>query len=539
MHPDNGGNPAKFAELRKASDEMVKLVRSGGGGKGGAAGPIPGVSSSSADTTGNQRGGLSGLYQRTSSNTRMGGKVDGGVYQNPAGAGGRLHGMYTRVPDEGKPGGGGGAAGIYSKSKSDSLDRGAVDARGDTPHLVNQFNDGFNPIPIGSGSGGPVGGGRPAGNGSGRNTTGIYRANPETAAARSTTPGNGNHVHDNSSNMASYAIPANVRNSKPSGVPGGFNNVAAASARLPPDHPSLRRQPPSQRHGNPDGVARDRRGPPPHGNTSKLQQRNVKTSVDVPLESIYLGGTVQVSVERTRSCDACKGSGLQSRQIEVPCNVCGGNAVPVRSQPGIASQQCPGCLDTGTTTFQPRCVECNGTGGSKSAERVSVPIPAGIPDGQEITVQGEGHDFQDGKPAGDLLVRVGQLESETCERVGQDIVIARTIPLRMAVTEGYQSYHNLPDGTRINFLSTHPVRPGTVLRCEGAGMPAYRDVPRGDLLVVCKVEFPTRLAKPPSEPRPNDIIAVEATGRQADAARKALHTRDFDSFETAAAGFEQ
>ena len=51
-----------------------------------------------------------------------------------------------------------------------------------------------------------------------------------------------------------------------------------------------------------------------------------------------------------------------------------------------------------------KCSTCGGTGKVKKRKKIHVKIPAGIDDGQQLRVAGQGEPGVNGGPAGDLYV---------------------------------------------------------------------------------------------------------------------------------------
>ena len=118
-------------------------------------------------------------------------------------------------------------------------------------------------------------------------------------------------------------------------------------------------------------------------------------------------------------------------------------------------------------------------------------IPAGIDDGQTISLRGEGNGGVQGGAAGDLYVTVYVKEHKMFQRDGQDIMLEMPISfvqatlgasLTVPTVDGKVEYE-IPEGTQT----------GTVFRLRGKGVPNLNGRGRGDQYVKVNVEIPKNL----------------------------------------------
>ena len=87
---------------------------------------------------------------------------------------------------------------------------------------------------------------------------------------------------------------------------------------------------------------------------------------------------------------------------------------------------CNKCRGTGKIIHQP-CTKCRGMGRIRRQHKINVSIPAGIDDGQTISLRGQGGEGVNGGPAGDLLVTVIVQPHAYFEREGNDVLIEQDI----------------------------------------------------------------------------------------------------------------
>ncbi len=127
-------------------------------------------------------------------------------------------------------------------------------------------------------------------------------------------------------------------------------------------------------------------------------------------------------------------------------------------------------------------------------KKIRVTIPAGIDEGHQIRLSGEGEAGPRGGPAGNLYVAVHVTPHATLRRDGTEIF--HELPLSIA---------QAALGTRIRIptiegeeeIEVRPgTQPGTEIRLRGRGVPHLRRPgTRGDLHVMVRVNVPTKLSK--------------------------------------------
>jgi len=127
----------------------------------------------------------------------------------------------------------------------------------------------------------------------------------------------------------------------------------------------------------------------------------------------------------------------------------------------------------------------------KKQKHIAVTIPAGIDDGQAISLRGQGNAGFNGGPAGDLIVGVRIRPHSNFRRDGTTVLYEHPITfvqaalgaeLEIPTIDGKVKY-TLPAGTQT----------GTTFRLRGKGIPELRSQRRGDQFVTVKVQVPSSL----------------------------------------------
>jgi len=227
------------------------------------------------------------------------------------------------------------------------------------------------------------------------------------------------------------------------------------------------------------------------------QGTDVGASVFIAFEEAAKGCKKKVKVERVTTCSDCSGSGARRGTSPTTCPVCGGSGMVNRQQRtpfGVMQTQspCSRCQGRGRIIENP-CPTCSGQGRVRKSSEVGINIPAGIDDGQVITIPGHGNAGQNGGPAGDLQVQVTVRPHPLFERDGFNIWYELPITYAQAALGAEVEIPTL-DG-KIPYTIKDGTQPGDVLRVRGKGIPYINGRGTGDLLLKVVVEVPKNLNK--------------------------------------------
>jgi len=227
----------------------------------------------------------------------------------------------------------------------------------------------------------------------------------------------------------------------------------------------------------------------------------VHVGISVTFEEAAFGCEKDVSVQRVEMCDECTGSGCKKGTTAEKCSQCNGSGAVTTQQRtmfGVMQSQsvCPKCSGRGKIIHQP-CEKCKGLGMVRRNRTIRVKIPAGIDEGQTISMRGEGSSGINGGEAGDLYVTVSIRPHESFRREGtsvrQNIKIsfvqaALGADIEVSTLDG-KVRHTIPSGTQT----------GTTFRLKGKGIPNLRGNGRGDHFVTVTLEVPTSLSSEQKE----------------------------------------
>ena len=235
--------------------------------------------------------------------------------------------------------------------------------------------------------------------------------------------------------------------------------------------------------------------------TRTMRGRDIRTRVRLSLEEIAKGCTKEVSIERNRPCPDCGGRGARSSSDLKTCPTCHGsgqvqNVVNSLFGRTMTYATCPQCGGEGKIVTNP-CSSCKGTGLLRKRETVHVKVPAGVEDGMQLTVRGEGHAAARGGVSGDLLVIIEEIPHPQLKRQGTDLFYTRVISVADAIL-GTEIQIPTLDGSQK--LKIDPgTQSGYVTRLRGKGVPEAGGYSRGDLYVKILVWIPRKLSRSEKE----------------------------------------
>jgi molecular chaperone DnaJ len=152
---------------------------------------------------------------------------------------------------------------------------------------------------------------------------------------------------------------------------------------------------------------------------------------------------------------------------------------------------CPNCNGAGEVINTP-CHTCKGRGLERKAVKRSVPIPAGVDNGTQIRLAGEGQPGVNGGPNGNFYLEVSVKPHKFFRRRNDDILLDLSINIAQATLGAEIEVPTVDGPTRMTIPSG--TQPGKTFLVKGKGVPHVRGGGRGDQLVVIDVEVPTRLS---------------------------------------------
>ena len=228
---------------------------------------------------------------------------------------------------------------------------------------------------------------------------------------------------------------------------------------------------------------------------------SIRANVTISFTEAAFGCEKEIAVDRSEQCPTCKGNGCAAGTTPEVCPTCRGTGtVQVRRQTPMgvfaSSAPCTKCGGTGRIIHQP-CPDCRGQGAVRKRRSIKVTIPAGIDDGQTISLRGQGHAGKNGGPNGDLLINIMVQPHELFHREGTSVFCEAPITYAQAVLGGTLEIPTI-DG-KVKYDIPEGTQTGSVFRLRGKGIPVLNGRGRGDQYVTVTIETPKNLNKEQKE----------------------------------------
>lgn len=235
------------------------------------------------------------------------------------------------------------------------------------------------------------------------------------------------------------------------------------------------------------GMGRERRGP--------QKGADLRYDLNLSFKEAAFGLEKEIQVRRTENCPHCHGNKAEPGTPIVTCQHCNGLGEIRQTRQTILGNMvnvttCPHCRGEGKTAKQP-CSKCRGQGLVHRTRKIKVNIPAGVDDGMQVRVAGEGEAGTRGGGPGDLYVFISVSPHEFFKREGNNVFCEVPISFTQAALGDEIEVPTLEGTAKLKV--SEGTQAGTVLRLRGLGIPSVRGYGRGDQLVRVKLVTPTRL----------------------------------------------
>lgn len=245
--------------------------------------------------------------------------------------------------------------------------------------------------------------------------------------------------------------------------------------------------------GGSSGASSRKRGP--------MQGSDLRYDLTLTFEEAAKGCTKEMNVVRDEVCPTCGGTGAKPGTSPVTCPNCHGSGQVIMTQQTMlgamrVSRVCPNCHGEGKIIKEP-CSKCSGRGKVRASKRITLKVPAGIDNGQIITMSGQGEPGERGGPAGDLHVFVTVRPHKYFKRKDNDLYCEVPISFVQAALGSEIDVPTLE--APVKYTVPEGTQPGTVFRIKGAGVPNVHGGAKGDLYVTMEVEVPRKLSEKQKE----------------------------------------
>jgi molecular chaperone DnaJ len=223
---------------------------------------------------------------------------------------------------------------------------------------------------------------------------------------------------------------------------------------------------------------------------------HLKYNLALSFEEAVFGTEKVLEIPRLETCPHCQGSGAEPGTTPVRCPQCQGAGEVRRMQQSILGlpvsvrTPCPRCGGEGEIISSP-CTTCHGQKRVQATRKINVQVPAGVDDGTQIRLAGEGEAGTHGGPSGNLYVVVSVKKHPLFKRDGIDLLMDLPINIVQAALGDEIEVPTLNG----NVTMTIPAgtQHGQNFRLKDHGVPRLQRSGRGDIIVTTKIIVPRDL----------------------------------------------
>lgn len=233
--------------------------------------------------------------------------------------------------------------------------------------------------------------------------------------------------------------------------------------------------------------------------TAPQQGRDLQYTMTLDFMDAVFGKDQEIKYNREAECQTCHGSGAKPGKSPHVCGTCHGSGYILqqrRTMMGIMQSQevCPTCGGRGEVIDPAdRCDTCHGTGVVKERHDLKVKIPAGVDNGQQMRLHGQGDAGKNGGPYGDLYILFRVTPSRTFKRDGSTIYVDQDLSISQA-TLGDKIQAKTVHGD-VELKIPAGTQSETRFRLRNKGVPHQNGNGNGDEYVTVHVKTPKNLNK--------------------------------------------
>lgn len=239
------------------------------------------------------------------------------------------------------------------------------------------------------------------------------------------------------------------------------------------------------------GGQQRRRGPRSTGDPGS----DLRIRLKLTLEEIAAGVEKKVKIKKWKSCTTCNGNGAKPGSSRSTCPQCQGSGELRQVSRSMFGQfvnitACAFCGGTGQI-IKEKCNPCDGEGREQGESTIKINVPAGVSEGNYMTLQGQGNAGRRGGQAGDVIVEFTEDKHNSFIRNGDDVIYTALISYPDAVLGADIEVPTLTGKSKIKIDSG--TMPGKMLRLKDKGIPHLNAYGRGDQLIQIQIWVPHKI----------------------------------------------
>ncbi len=223
---------------------------------------------------------------------------------------------------------------------------------------------------------------------------------------------------------------------------------------------------------------------------------NLRIKVSLTMEEIANGVTKKIKVKKQSECKTCSGSGAKDSSSVKTCSTCSGSGYVRQVKSTFLGQMqttaaCPSCNGSGQM-ITASCGSCKGEGRKYNEETIEIEIPAGVEEGMQLSMRGNGNAGKNGGPSGDLLINIIEKEHESLARDGQNVIYDLFLNFADAALGTSVEVPTL--GGKVKIKIPAGTQAGKIFRLRGKGLPSVQSYGKGDQLINVNIWTPKKVS---------------------------------------------
>lgn len=228
-----------------------------------------------------------------------------------------------------------------------------------------------------------------------------------------------------------------------------------------------------------------------------MQGEDLQVQINLSFEEAVFGCQKTFNVNRVETCHKCNGTGAKNGTEFTTCSECNGTGTARYAENTLFGRvvktgPCRRCNGTGKI-IKESCSECGGSGKKRVNAQVSVNVPAGIDDGQVVTMRGKGNAGSGAGLEGDLHIIVKVASHKVLVRDGYDLTLKVYVPFYTLLLGG-EIEIPLPKGTT-TLKIPELTQSNTIFKLKGKGIKNLNSSAVGNLIVTVVAETPKKLSR--------------------------------------------
>lgn len=242
---------------------------------------------------------------------------------------------------------------------------------------------------------------------------------------------------------------------------------------------------------------------------------NIVENINVTLEQIYNEESYSFNYKYKHYCLKCDGEGTKDGKVSscAMCNGKGMRAQVIQMGPMIQQvvSQCNACNGKGKIVNEnDKCTDCKGSGHIQKDKNISIPLKAGLDNGNKINLQGKGHQFKNIKT--DLIIVVNVAQHNIFKRHNNDLFIEVELKLFQALF-GFDKIITHLDNRKLHISSSGKTDFNMFRKIANEGMKNLNSNSKGDLYIKFNINLPN-LATLPTETKTQLKSIIQSFDKQ-------------------------